>query len=154
MPTSLFPVLLVIHIALAIALILPSIVLPFALRAGRAGAQAAEPGPVLRALLWLQAHGSVVIGLGLAITGTGLILSLGTQMLAQPWLLVALAIYAGNLVLAFFVQRPNLRRLVGGSSGDEASWRRRARRQRYVSYAMAGLVGAIGFLMRTKPVLW
>ena len=31
----------------------------------------------------------------------------------QPWLLVALAIYAAVLVLAFFVQRPDLRRLLG-----------------------------------------
>ena len=159
MPTSLFPLLLLAHIALAIALVLPSIVLPFALRAGsRAGAARPEearatPGPVVRALLWLQAHGSLVIGLGLAITGTGLLLSLGTQLLSQPWLLVALAIYAANLVLAFFVQRPNLRRLLRGFGGDEAGWRRRARRQRYVSYAMAGLVGTIGFLMSTKPAL-
>lgn len=108
-----------------------------------------------RALLFLQAHGSVLIGLGLAITGVGLILALGTQLFSQPWLLVALSIYAGNLLLAFFVQRPNLRRLLGGSSlTDEATWRRRARRQRYVSYAMAGLVGTIAFLMSTKPDLW
>ena len=33
-------------------------------------------------------------------------------------------------------------------------WTERARRQRYVSYVMAGLVGTIGFLMSTKPVLW
>jgi len=154
MPASVVPVLLLTHIALAIALVLPSIVLPFALPAGNASAVAGEPGPAVRALLWLQVHGSLVIGLGLAITGTGLLLSLGTQLLAQPWLLLALAIYAGNLVLAFFVQRPNLRRLLGGSAGDEGSWRRRARRQRYVSYAMAGLVGTIGFLMSTKPDLW
>lgn len=155
MPASLFPVLLLTHIVLAIALVLPSIVLPFALRAGNAGAAAAAPGPVIRALLFLQAHGSVLIGLGLAITGVGLILALGTQLFSQPWLLVALSIYAGNLLLAFFVQRPNLRRLLGGSSlTDEATWRRRARRQRYVSYAMAGLVGTIAFLMSTKPDLW
>jgi hypothetical protein len=33
-------------------------------------------------------------------------------------------------------------------------WLARAKRQRYVSYAMAGLVGTIGFLMSTKPTLW
>lgn len=153
MPTSLFPILLVTHIGLAIALVLPSIVLPFALRAGKAAA-VAEPRPAVRTLLWLQANGSLAIGLGLAATGTGLLLMLGTQLLAQPWLLLALLIYAGNLVLAFFVQRPNLRRLLGGSGGDDAGWQVRARRQRYVSYAMAGLVGTIGFLMSTKPVLW
>jgi hypothetical protein len=30
----------------------------------------------------------------------------------------------------------------------------RAKRQRYVSYLMAGLVGTIGFLMSTKPQIW
>jgi hypothetical protein len=40
-----------------------------------------------------------------------------------------------------------------GESGDAAKKRLRkwATRQRYISYVMAGLVGAIGFLMMTKP---
>ena len=71
------------------------------------------------------------------------------------WLLVALTIYFVNLGLAFFIQRPNLRRLVGvTAAADDRVWKERAKRQRYVSYLMAGLVGAIGFLMSTKPVLW
>ena len=73
-------------------------------------------------------------------------------MLAQPWLLVALVIYSVNLAIAFFIQRPNLRRLVGiKAATDDAVWKARARRQRYVSYLMAALVGVIGFLMSTKP---
>jgi len=89
------------------------------------------------------------------VTGIALVTLLGTQLLAQPWLLVALAIYAANLVLAFFVQRPNLRRLIGvRAAPDDRVWLERAKRQRYVSYAMAGLVGTIGFLMSTKPQLW
>jgi hypothetical protein len=56
---------------------------------------------------------------------------------------VALAIYALNLAIAFFIQRPNLRRLIGiRAAGDDAVWRARAKRQRYVSYGMAALVGA------------
>ena len=51
--------------------------------------------------------------LGLAMTGLGLVGMLGSTLLEQPWLLVALAIYFANLALAFFIQRPNLRRLVG-----------------------------------------
>ena len=70
-------------------------------------------------------------------------------------MLVALSIYALNLVLAFFIQRPNLRRLIGiRAAADDRAWRERAKRQRYVSYAMAGLVGTIAFLMSTKPALW
>ena len=73
-------------------------------------------------------------------------------MLTQPWLLVAILIYFANLAIAFFIQRPNLRRLVGiKAAADDAVWKERARRQRYVSYLMAALVGVIGFLMSTKP---
>jgi hypothetical protein len=58
-------------------------------------------------------------------------------------------------VIAFFIQRPNLRRLVGISAArDDRVWKDRARRQRYVSYLMAGLVGTIGFLMSAKPAFW
>ena len=148
-----FPILLGTHIVLAVSLFLPSILLPFALRTQRAAA--ASPNRFVRFLLWMQAHGTLLIGAGLALTGIGLLAVLGTQLLDQPWLLVALAIYAANLALAFFVQRPNLRRLIGVKAApDDRVWLERAKRQRYVSYAMAGLVGTIGFLMSTKPRLW
>jgi hypothetical protein len=153
MPASLFPVLLTTHIALAICLFLPSILLPFALRTRRATVESASP--VVRGLLWAQTHGTLVIGVGLALTGVALISVLGSTMLEQPWLLVALAIYVANLAIAFFIQRPNLRRLVGiRAATDDPTWKERARRQRYVSYLMAGLVGTIGFLMSSKPMLW
>jgi hypothetical protein len=103
----------------------------------------------------MQAHGTVVIGIGLAITGTALVLILGGNLVQQPWLLLALTLYAANLLIAFFVQRPNLRRLVGvRAAADDRVWLERARRQRYVSYGMAAIVGTIGFLMSTKPELW
>jgi hypothetical protein len=148
-----FPFLLVAHIILAVSLILPSILLPFALRPSRATIES-ENG-VVRSLLWAQAHGTVAIGFGLALTGLGLIAALGSSLLEQPWLLLALTIYFVNLAIAFFIQRPNLRRLVGiRAAADDKSWLERAKRQRYVSYLMAVLVGTIGFLMSSKPVLW
>ena len=148
-----FPFILVTHIVLAIGLLLPSIFLPFALRSRR------DPGDssnrLVRFLLWMQANGTVAIGIGLAVSGAALVMLIGSELLAQPWIIVALAIYAANLGLAFFVQRPNLLRLVGiRSSSDDAVWGEWAKRQRYLSYAMAALVGTIGFLMSTKPVLW
>ncbi|HEY0443905.1 MAG TPA: hypothetical protein VGC90_06770 [Candidatus Limnocylindrales bacterium] len=153
MPTTLLPPILATHIVLAIALFLPSILLPFALRARRATTD--SPSRFVRFLVGMQTRGTLIVGFGLALTGVALLAILGTQLLAQPWLLVALGIYAANLVLAFFVQRPSLRRLVGvRAAGDDRVWIARARRQRYVSYAMAGLVGTIGFLMSTKPKLW
>ena len=168
----LFPILLAVHVALAIGLFLPSILLPFAFRGGRpgrgaSGSQAtrrgttepiADPGSGGRfvgLLLRLQGGGSIVIGGGLAITGLGLVAVLGTRLLAQPWLVAALVLYSTTMAIAFFVQRPGLRSLVGLLSGtDERTWRGRARRGRYVSYAMAGLVGTIGLLMSAKPELW
>ncbi len=153
--SGVFPFVLGSHIALAIGLILPSLLLPFALRRGTPGAEA---GRSTRALLWLQANGTVVFGFGLALTGIVLVLSIGPAVLAQPWLALALVIYATNLILAFFIQRPNLRRLLGAPDmtdpTEEARWQARARRQRYVSYVMALAVGLIAFLMSTKPVLW
>ena len=148
-----FPFLLGTHIILAISLFLPSILLPFSLRARRAADE--SPNRVVRFLLKMQANGTIVIGLGLAVTGALLVLTLGSSLLSQPWLLLGLMIYAVNLAIAFFIQRPNLRRLVGvRAAPDDRVWLERAKRQRYVSYLMAGLVGTIGFLMSSKPVLW
>jgi hypothetical protein len=145
---SWFPVLLVIHIGLAVSLLAPSLLLPFLLRRS-------EPNGLTRFLMAMQGTGSVVIAAGLAITGAGMLAILGTELLTRPWLLVALVIYAANLAIAAFVSRPNLRRLAGiGSAGDDEVWRARARRQRYVAYAMAGATGVIGLLMSVKPNLW
>jgi hypothetical protein len=153
MPASVFPVLLAIHITLAVGLFVPSLLLPFAFRAHRQATS--SEGGVVQTLLWLQSHGTSVLGAGLVLTGAAMVAILGPQLLSQPWLLAALAIYAANLAIAFLVQRPNMRKLVGVSaSGNNTVWQDRARRQRYVSYVMAGLVGLIGFLMSTKPDLW
>ena len=153
MPPSLFPILLAVHVALAVSLFLPSLLLPFALRARRATVD--SDNRLVRFLLAMQSGGAVVVGLGLALTGAGLVAILGTRLLSQPWLLVALSIYALNVLLAFFVQRPRLIPLLRVRAGaDDRLWVARARRQRYVSYVMAGLVGTIGFLMSAKPQLW
>lgn len=152
----LFPLLLAVHILLAVSLFLPSLLLPFALRPREAGTS--EHGPFVRALLGFQRRGSGPVAVGLAVTGLGLVFVLGADLLAQPWLLAALGLYVANLALAAAVQRPALRRLFGMrgplTDSQRAAWAERARRQRYVSYLMAGLVGAIGFLMTTKPKLW
>ncbi len=146
-----FPILLVTHIVLAVSLLLPSVLLPFVLRR-----TTGEPGPVARGLMALQGTGTLIIGAGLAITGAAMLWILGPELLTQPWLLVALTLYAINLVVAAVVSRPNLRRLIGLSRGgaDDETWRQRARQQRFVAYGMAGLIGVIGFLMSTKPQLW
>ena len=148
---SLFPILLIIHIALAVGLLLPSVLLPFVLRRS-----SGPPGVGTRALMAMQGTGTLVIGIGLAITGAAMLWILGPELLTQPWLMVALTLYAINLVVAGLISRPNLRRLIGlrQSGGDDEIWRRRARQQRLVAYGMAGVIGVIGFLMSTKPELW
>jgi hypothetical protein len=163
-----FPILLVAHIALAISLLLPSLLLPFLLprdsiresarndceETPDAMSPTRRPAPPARFLLGLQGTGSVIIGIGLAATGVGLLAVLGPDLLRKPWLLAALGIYAANLLVAGFVSRPNLRRLLGGRGKKPVvgeAWRRGARRQRMLAYAMALGTGIIGFLMSTKP---
>ncbi len=55
MPASPLPVLLAIHVTLAVGLFLPSLLLPFALRARRQATTSETR--VVQALLWLQSHG-------------------------------------------------------------------------------------------------
>ena len=156
----LFPIILATHITLAVALFVPSLLLPFTLRNRlvNAGYEAPEPGRFVRLLLWIQAHGTVVIGAGLALTGFAMIAVLGPRMFEQPWLLVSLATYAVTAVVAFAIQRPTLRHLVRRdhieTDADREAWRAKARRQRYIAYGITTAVGLIAFLMSTKPTLW
>jgi uncharacterized membrane protein len=158
--TALLPAILAVHVALAIALFVPSLLLPFTLRSRSVerGFVERAPGRVVRTLLWLQAHGTVVIGTGLALSGIAMLTVLGPRILEQPWLLVSLAAYATTAVVAFAVQRPGLRRLQARSGiatdADREAWRAKARRQRYLAYAITTAVGLIAFLMSTKPALW
>jgi hypothetical protein len=146
------PLILGLHIVFAVGLLVPSILLPFALR-GRAANR--EPGRVTRGLIRLQRDLSIVIGVALIVTGIGLLLIVGPALLAQPWLVLALIVYAADLLIAFAVQRPGLRRLLGlradATDDERKRWRTRARRQRYISYVMASAVGLIAFLMTAKP---
>ncbi len=145
-----FGILLVAHVALALSLLAPSIVLPFVLRSDEG-----RPRRLAPVLVAAQGTGTLWIAGGLVLTGAGLLTILGLGLLSRPWLLAALTLYAGNLVVAAFVSRPNVRRLLGiGSADDQEAWARLARRQRRVAYAMAAATGAIGLLMSTKPELW
>jgi uncharacterized membrane protein len=156
----LFPYILAIHVTLAISLFVPSLLLPFTLRnrSVERGYEVSPPGRFVRGLQWLQAHGTVVIGTGLALTGFAMLAVLGPRILEQPWLMVSLATYAVTAIVAFAVQRPGLRRLQAregiATDADREAWRAKARRQRYVAYAITTAVGLIAFLMSTKPALW
>ena len=158
LPTNLFPLLLTTHVILAVSLFLPAFLLPFTMRTrGTDGEPVvnAKSGRFVRLLVWLEAHGTVIIGAGVAITGIGMLIVLGGAFLDQPWLMLALAIYASILAVSFFIQRPGIRRLLGlkqaATEEEKERWRVRARRQRYISYLMAGAIGIIGWLMMSKP---
>ena|GEM_PF-973504 len=157
-PAGLFPVLLPVHVILAISLFVPAFLLPFTMRTRGVDGEpivGGRSGRFVRSLVWLEAHGTAIIGVGVAITGIGLLVILGSTFAEQTWLLLALSIYAVVLLVAFFVQRPGVRRLLGlkqaASEEEKERWRARARRQRYISYAMAAAIGAIGWLMMSKP---
>jgi hypothetical protein len=78
-----FPLLLIVHIGLAVALLAPSLLLPFLLR--RADTVGGPPRhPVTRMLLAMQGTGSVAIGLGLALTGTALAAGCAGPLRRQP----------------------------------------------------------------------
>ena len=154
----LLPLILVLHIALAIALFVPGILLPFTLHR-QPSASHERPGGVVRALAWLQAHGTVGIGAGLAITGFAMVAALGTRVVEQPWLVVSLATYGLAATVVLAIQRPALLRLQASRAptqrdDDRTAWRAGARQQRYIAYGVTGAVGFIGFLMSTKPELW
>ncbi len=144
-----FPILLAAHVVLAVALLLPSVLLPFLLRRGARP----ENRPSLRLLVAMQGTGVFLIAIGVAATGIGLLAVLGVGLLGRPLLLLALGIYAAVLLVAAFISRPNLRRLVGIAPGDEAAWQRRARAQRWVAYGMAAAIGIIGLLMMNQRAL-
>jgi uncharacterized membrane protein len=156
----LLPYLLVVHVSLAVALFVPSLLLPFTLRqrAARLGPASGEARPAVRLLRWAARRGSLAIGAGLAVTGAAMLAAVGPAMLTQPWLLVSLATYVGAAAVSLAVQGPGLRQLEAAEASsediDREAWRARARRQRYVAYGITTAVGLIAFLMSTKPRLW
>ena len=157
-PATWFPVLLTAHIILAVSLFVPSFALPFTMRTRGIDGDpvvGGNRGRAVRVRVWLEAHGTLIIGAGVAATGIGMLLILGTSFLQQPWLLLALSIYATILLISFFIQRPGVRRLLGlkeaATEEEKERWRTRARRQRYISYGMAAAIGLIGWLMMSKP---
>ncbi len=146
------PLVLAFHVSCAVALFLPSLLLPFVLRTDRAALE--SDSRIVRVLVSTQRL-AIPIGLAVAASGLLLVVTIGLSVLDEPWLLLGLAFYAATLVLALFVQRPSLRALIGvRATWDDRAWQNSARRLRYGSYVMATLIGVIGWLMSAKPELW
>ena len=147
-----FSLVLAFHVSGALALFLPSLLLPFALRADRAATD--SDSRLVRVLLSMQSL-AIPIGLAVAASGLFLVATIGLSVLNERWLLLGLAFYAAMLLVALFIQRPSLRALIGvRATWDDRAWQNHARRLRYGSYVMATLIGVIGWLMSAKPELW
>ena len=129
--TAYFPLLIATHVVLAIALFLPALLLPFTLRTRTRDGDPVQPQPgrFVRGLLWLESNGTLAIGAAVAVTGIALLASLGWAFVSQPWLLVALGIYAAVLLAAVFVQRPGVRRLLRLPVASDAAAQEYARNQ-------------------------
>ena len=91
------------------------------------------------------------------VTGVGLILAEGIDLLNAKWLLVGIVLYAAALYIALGLNLPNLRRLIEltstppGPGGPPPELPARAARSRQYGAAMGGLVAIIVFLMVVKP---
>jgi len=99
------------------------------------------------------------------ITGLGLVLTEGTELLTRAWLLLAIVLYAIALYIAIGLNLPNLRRLIemttpppggppaGGPppGGPPPELIDRVAKSRQYGMAMSGLVVVIVFLMVVKP---
>ncbi len=89
---------------------------------------------------------------------TGLLLVwLGPFTLTTPWLVAALVLYAGALLLGVFGFSPVLRaqiRAAETAGAESAEYSALSRRGTLIGIALAVMVVAIEFLMATKPQLW
>jgi len=89
---------------------------------------------------------------------TGLLLVwLGPFTLTTPWLLAALGLYAGLILLGLFGYSPLLRaqiRAAETAGAESPEYAALARRGTVMGIALAVIVVTIEFLMATKPQLW
>ena len=89
---------------------------------------------------------------------TGLLLVwLGPYPLTAPWLVVALVLYVGAILLGLFGYSPLLRAQIQAAEtggAESAEYAALSRRGTLMGIALAVMAVAIEFLMTTKPQLW
>lgn len=165
---SLLPWLLFLHILGAIIAFGPGFA--FAFLGAAAGREPQHANFTLRTTDFIARRMIVPLAILQGITGLGLVLLEGTELLTRVWLLVAIVLYAAALYIAIGLNLPNLRRLIelstppagtppagappaGGppAGGPPPELVARAARSRRYGMAMSGLVVAIVFLMVVKP---
>ena len=152
---SLLPWLLFLHILGAVIAFGPGFALSFFGYA--AGREPQHANFTLRTSAVVATRLIIPLAVFQGVTGVGLLLLEGTDILAARWLLVAVVLYAIALYIAIGLNLPNLRRLIELSSAPPADGGpppeliSRAARARQYGMAMSALVVVIVFLMVVKP---
>lgn len=158
---SLLPWLLFLHIVGAVIAFGPGFAL--SLFGAAAGREPQHANFTLRTSAVVATRLILPLAILQGVTGLGLVLLEGTELLTRPWLLVAIVLYAIALYIAIGLNLPNLRRLIelstppaGAPPGPPAGGPppeliARAARAKQYGQAMSGLVVVIVFLMVVKP---
>jgi uncharacterized membrane protein len=165
---SLLPWLLFLHIMGAVIAFGPGFAL--AIFGAAAGREPQHANFTLRASSVIARRLIVPLAVLQGITGLGLVLIEGTELLTRAWLLLAIVLYAIALFIAIGLNLPNVRRLIemttppaggppaggpppGGPppGGPPPELVSRVARSRQYGMAMSGLVVVIVFLMVVKP---
>ena len=157
---SLLPWLLFLHIVGAVIAFGPGFALSFF--GAAAGREPQHANFTLRTSAVIATRLILPLAILQGVTGLGLVLLEGTELLTRAWLLVAIVLYAIALYIAIGLNLPNLRRLielstpVGAPPGPPAGGPppeliARAARAKQYGQAMSGLVVVIVFLMVVKP---
>ena len=160
---TLLPWLLFLHIVGAIIAFGPGFAL--AIFGAAAGREPQHANFTLRASSVIARRLIVPLAILQGITGLGLVLIEGTELLTRGWLLLAIVLYAIALFIAIGLNLPNLRRLIemttpppggppaGGppAGGPPPELVDRVAKSRQYGMAMSGLVVVIVFLMVVKP---
>ena len=160
---SLLSLLLFLHILGAIIAFGPGFA--FAFLGAAAGREPQHANFVLRTTNFIARRMIVPLAILQGVTGLGLVLLEGTELLSKIWLLLAIVLYGIALYLAIGLNLPNLRRLIelstpppggppaGGppAGGPPPELVARVARSRQYGMATSGLVVVIVFLMVVKP---
>jgi uncharacterized membrane protein len=155
---SLLSLLLFLHILGAIIAFGPGFA--FAFLGAAAGREPQHANFVLRTTDFIVRRMIVPLAILQGVTGLGLVLLEGTELLSKIWLLLAIVLYGIALYVAIGLNLPNLRRLIELSTppaagppagGPPPELVARVARSRQYGMATSGLVVVIVFLMVVKP---
>jgi uncharacterized membrane protein len=152
---SLLTILLFLHILGAIIAFGPGFA--FAFFGAAAGKEPMHANFTLRTIKTIVDRLIVPLAILQGVTGIGLVLVEGTELLTRLWLLVAIVLYAVALYVAIGLNLPNIRRFIEltstppGPGGPNPEIMERGKKSSQYGMAMGGLVAVIVFLMVTKP---